>query len=469
LPINTKQGQLNAGLALYGNQFQFIFVFNLWKSIRLYGETMFAKKSSLFLFITIVMIVQLACNAPSGAATPDTFATLNGLYTQSAQTLEAGGAQTGSTATPGLPLPTNTSSGSVAATKTPIGQAPVPASKCDAAQFLADVTYPDGSLVGRSNTFVKIWRIKNIGTCTWTTSYAFAFNGGDSLNGPAAVALAGTVKPGEYIEIPVTFTSPNKDGKYRGYWKLRNASGALFGIGVQADTAVWVDIKVSGPAFVAYEFAPNYCSADWSNNSSSLPCPGADGDSSGFVKKLNAPVMENGVTEDEPGLLTVPQDKNNGIIDGQYPSFTVQAGDRFRALVNCQHNSKKCDVIFRLNYKNNGQTKTLASWHEVYEGKFYPVDLDLSGLAGETVKFILEVDANGGNNADNALWLNPYIIRQGVPTPTPTPTRTPTPTATNTPTSTPTPTPTPTPTATFTATPTNTDTPTPTPTSTPTP
>lgn len=416
---------------------------------------MFTKKSSLILSITAVMIVQLACNIQADSATPDTFATLNGLYTASAQTLEAVGTQTGFTATPGLPLPTTTVSGAIPVTNTPIPQAPGPVSRCDAAQFLADVTYPDGSSVGRNNTFVKIWRIKNVGTCTWTPSYAFVFTSGDSLSGPSAVALAGNVSPGQYIEVPVTFTAPNKDGNYRGYWKIRNTGGSLFGIGAQADTAVWVDIKVTGPGYVAYDFVANYCNANWENSNVALPCPGTDGDSKGFVLKLNAPVMENGTTEDEPGLLTSPQDKTNGIITGQYPSFTVQAGDRFRALINCQHNSKKCDVIFRVDYRNNGQTKTLASWHEVYEGKYYPIDLDLSSLAGSTVKFILVVSANGSNNNDNAIWLNPHIIRQGSPPPTslPSSTHTITPTATST----------------FTFTPTFTSTPTDTPTETPTP
>jgi len=411
------------------------------------------QKKTVILSIVLVMIAQLACNISSGSATPDTFATLNSLYTASAQTLEVLGTQTGFTATPGLPLPTATLSGSVPATNTPILQAPSPVSRCDAAQFLGDVTYPDGSAIGHNSTFVKIWRIKNIGTCSWTSSYAFVFSGGDSMSGPSAVSLAGNVNPGQYIEIPVTFTSPNKSGNYRGYWKLRNAAGVLFGIGTQADTAVWVDIKVTGPAYIAYDFAANFCNADWGNKKTALPCPGTDGDASGFVLKLNAPVMENGVTEDEPGLLTSPQDKTDGVITGQYPAFTVQAGDRFRTIVNCQHNSKKCNVIFRLDYKNNGQTKTLASWYEVYEGKYFSVDLDLSSLAGETVKFILVVDANGANNNDNAIWLNPHIVRLGPP-PTSAPSKTPTVTATFTPTTTATSTFTPTPTATPTNTPT---------------
>jgi hypothetical protein len=412
------------------------------------------------MFVALVLAVQLACNVPADSATPDTFATLNDLYTASARTLEAG-----ASFTPGLPLPTAGTGPALPTlpTGTFIFTSPVPASKCDAAAFLSDVTYPDGSIVTRNSTFVKIWRIKNVGTCSWTPSYALVFASGDPMSGPSAAALTNNINPGETIDLPVTLTAPSKDGKYRSYWKLRNASGALFGVGTQADTAFWVDIKVAGPSFIAYDFAANYCNATWRNNNGTLPCPGMDGDVDGYVIKLNAPVMENGATEDEPGLLTAPRDSNNGIITGQYPAFAVKNGDRFRALVNCQHNSKKCDVIFRLDYRKEGQVKTLASWHEIYEGKFYPVDLDLGSLAGNTVKFILVVSANGAQNNDNAIWLNPHIIRQGSQ---PTSTRTSTPTMTRTPTATSTPTVTSTPTATSTSTetPTSTATPTPTPT-----
>lgn len=283
------------------------------------------------------------------------------------------------------------------------------------------------------------------------------------MGGPSAMALPRNVNPGDTIELSVTLTAPNKGGNYRGYWKLRNASGVLFGSGVQADTAFWVDVKVSGAEYVVYNFVDNYCEANWENNDGSLPCPGNDNDATGFAVKLNAPVMENGVTEDEPGLFTLPQGKRNGIISGQYPAITIQSGDRFRTIINCEYDAKKCDVVFRLDYKNNGKIKTFASWHEVYEGRYYPVDLDLSALADETVKLILVVSANGSQKGDNAIWLNPHIVRQGTPPATPTPTYTPTPTRTYTPT------PTSTPIATFTFTPTPTATPTATATDTPTP
>src|SRR5690606_1415501 len=166
---------------------------------------------------------------------------------------------------------------------------------------------------------------------------------------------------------------------------------------------------------------------------------------------------ENGTNADSVGLLSVPRDKRNGIISGQFPAFTVQPGDRFRALVYCQYQATKCNVIFKLNYLNNGQVKTLGTWNEAYEGNYYTIDLSLNNLAGETLKFILEVDANGGNNQDYAIWLNPRIVRLGNPPPTSNASRTPTASQT------PSPTFTLTPTSTFTLTPTETPTETPTP------
>src|SRR5258706_13946983 len=186
------------------------------------------KKVSLFVFAALLLIVQLACNVQANSARPDTYASVNGLYTASALTVEIVGTRPGFTVHPVLPQAT-------LLINALIFTAPAPVSKCDAAAFLADVTYPDGSLVIRNNPFVKIWRIKNVGTCSWTPSYAMVFAGGNSMSYPSTVALSKNINPGEYIELPVTLTAPNKDGHYRGYWKLRNSSGSLFGIGAQAD------------------------------------------------------------------------------------------------------------------------------------------------------------------------------------------------------------------------------------------
>lgn len=430
------------------------------------------KKHSLSLLLTLLVLVQLACNAATAPATPDTVATLNGLYTAAAQTGTASAAQTlpSATPTPGLPMPT-ASPIIVPPSSTPITlpnntQPPV-VTRCDSAAFVKDVSISDGTLVSRGASFTKTWRLQNTGNCSWTPSYALVFVSGDAMSGPAVTALPGNVNPGQTVDLSVNLTAPSQDGHYRGYWKLRNASNALFGIGTNAETAFWVDINVKGPSHAAYDFVSNLCDAAWENNNTSLPCPGTEDDGRGYAMKIQNPKLENGNRTDDPSILTVPKNNSNGLIMGTYPAMTVQNGDRFRAQLSCRYNRDRCDVIFRLDFKSGGQTKTLGSWREVYEGLYYTVDLDLSALAGQTGKFILVVTTNGSARDDEALWVAPRIVRLGPPPPTLTPSITPSVTPTRT--ATVTASPTPTATATATASATATSTPTETPTATPTP
>jgi hypothetical protein len=393
------------------------------------------KKYTLSLFIIFLLAIQLACSLlPSQSGNTDTAATLNALYTAAAQTVLAGAGANSFTATPGLPIPTATSNiaptaGPIIITATSFSTLPpVPIVRCDAAQFVEDVTIKDGSVLERGVSFTKTWRLRNAGNCSWTTSYALVFVDGDSLSAPVAVALTGNVNPGQAVDLAVNLAAPNKDGHYRGYWKLRNASGVLFGIGNDATTAFWVDINVKGAAFVRYDFAANYCDAEWENNNKPLPCPGNEGDKKGYVMKLDAPKMENGARQNEPGLLTVPKNVTDGLIIGTFPPFVVQSGDHFRALVNCQYKANNCDVTFSLSYLLKGDIKLLGSWREINEGRFYAVDVDLSALDGKKVKFILTTLSNGSSADNEAIWVAPRIMRQGTrPTATPTATMTYTP------------------------------------------
>ena len=405
-------------------------------------------KSLSFVPWLVVMVSISACNLGVNSP-PDAAATLNPLYTAAAQTLE--GMATQSAVTPGVEPATSTSVPVEVGTATPTlfvasstpYLSPVPVKRCDAAAFIKDVTIPDGTILRPNEKFTKTWRIQNNGTCSWTSVYSLVFVSGDGLSGPVSVSLTRNVNPGDSIDLTVNLTAPAQKGYYKGYWKLRNASGALFGIGAKADTAFWVDIEVSGPEFVAYDFVSNACNANWRNNNSPLPCPGTEGDD-GYVLKLSAPRMENGATETQPGLLTVPKHTSSGYIQGKYPVFKVQKGDHFVTKINCQYGANTCDVLFRFEYQiGSDQRGILKEWHEIYEGNYYSVDLDLDFLAGKNVKFFLTVLANDSKGKDHALWLAPRILRRGTPPPTPTATHTPTATATSTATSTSTPTETP--------------------------
>ena len=51
-------------------------------------------------------------------------------------------------------------------------------------------------------------------------------------------------------------TAPSSAGHYFSYWKLRNASGAIFGIGSTANRAFWAEINVDSSAGVGYDLPP---------------------------------------------------------------------------------------------------------------------------------------------------------------------------------------------------------------------
>jgi Ig-like domain-containing protein len=419
------------------------------------------------LLIPILALITILACSPFAAATPQPAATLNALYTAAAQTLEGMSTQaaiaTQLSVTPTLSLSVPTSSPIATFTTVP-PLSPVPVSRCDSAAFVTDVTYPDGSLVPLGGAFTKIWRLQNTGTCTWTTSYALVYVTGERFSAPAAVTMPTNVGPGQTVDLAVNLTAPNQNGQYRGFWKLRNSANVLFGIGPSADSNFYVDVKVTGYTVTGYDFLANYCDANWQNSSRDLPCPGSEGDDNGFVIVLNSPKMEDGQTRGN-GLLTYPEKGNDGLISGKYPAFKIQSGDRFQALIGCLNEANDCDMIYRLQYQiGNGSVRTLGQWREVYEGDSYPINIDLSTLSGEKVKFILLVLANGTSHEDFALWINPRISRQSSEPPTATSTSGPqvvtaTFTATGTATTTPTATATATSTATSTSTATATATP----------
>lgn len=115
---------------------------------------------------------------------------------------------------------------------------------CDWVAFVKDVNIPDGTSFVPGETFTKIWRLKNRGTCTWTPDYMLVYTSGTQMGGTTAVRLPGGVAPGQTVDVSILLTAPSSSGLYTGYWMLRNPSGELFGSGEKANIPFYVDINV---------------------------------------------------------------------------------------------------------------------------------------------------------------------------------------------------------------------------------
>lgn len=126
----------------------------------------------------------------------------------------------------GTTSPTNT----VAPTNNPFG-ATATQILCDDSGYdlsTVDVTYPDGTEVTPGQDFVKTWKIRNTGSCTWGTGYGPIFAYGEKMSG-VAEPLTGAVAPGEEVEISVRFKAPTATGEFSSYWRMANASNIPFG------------------------------------------------------------------------------------------------------------------------------------------------------------------------------------------------------------------------------------------------
>lgn len=121
-----------------------------------------------------------------------------------------------------------------------------PAGCINGMEFVRDLTYPDYAMtnppiIPPGTPFQKGWRIRNIGTCTWDSSFNLSYIGGNapaSGMGGQPVNIAGTVAPGAEYDIYVNLVSPLLPGVYQGFWQMHNGASQPFG------ERLWVGISV---------------------------------------------------------------------------------------------------------------------------------------------------------------------------------------------------------------------------------
>ncbi len=381
-----------------------------------------SKRFALILSVSLLVGLSLAAclpgMQPAATMSPELLGTLSAqtvtarLTEIAQQTAVVLPTQAPATASPTVEVITPTSTNtSIPPTETPIPATATPSLPCNAAQFVKDVNVPDGSVFKPSQTFTKTWRIKNVGSCTWSAAYAIVFVSGNAMSGPSSTGLNATVRPGEMIDVSVNLTAPSSTGDYTGNWALRTTSGTIFGIGKSHEESFWVKISVKTADTIAYNLADKGCDASWKSTTGSLTCPGSEDLTHGFVSKVTGPNTEAG-QEDEAALVVAPSAGDGGYIEGRFPNFKIQDGDHFKTVIGCLASSPKCDVMFQVNISvDGGAVQNLGSWTQTSDKSIQKIDLDLSGYKDKNVAIILKVLNNGKQEDDRAFWLLPRILR----------------------------------------------------------
>lgn len=120
----------------------------------------------------------------------------------------------------------------------------------DQAAFVADVTIPDNTVIQAGTKFTKTWRLRNVGTCTWSQRYILQIYGKSSGIEADWVALHESVEPQQTVDISTELPAPLFEGIARWEGVLKNEFGDSFGLGSEPYTDMfgkpfWVQIIVA--------------------------------------------------------------------------------------------------------------------------------------------------------------------------------------------------------------------------------
>ena len=199
-----------------------------------------------FLFLCLLLIALSACNRQP---TDTQIATLNptalnqtAVYLTTADFILTQSAMPTATLAPdstSTPIPTMDRTRPPAQSSTSV----ITCNKAAAGNPI-DITIPDGSEMTLNENFSKTWRLKNVGSCTWTRQYAVIFFSGNSLGALHTHYLLQEVEPGDIIDITVDMIAPDTPGFYQSNWMLKDGEEEFFGIGPNGDAPFWVQIEV---------------------------------------------------------------------------------------------------------------------------------------------------------------------------------------------------------------------------------
>ena len=217
--------------------------------------------AALLVFLVLIFAFVLGgCNMPGRGEDTDTDVlataarlTVDARLTQAVAETAAASGDVGEQSSESTDGTTETATPTLLITDTPTVPSPqTPTSTpipCNWVSFVKDVAYPDGSDLIAGTAFTKTWRLKNIGTCTWTSGYRLIFSHGDRMSAPDSVPLtSGAVAPGETVDVSVNLVAPDAPGTYQGNFLIRSPDNVVFGLGPSADQSFWVKIEVFPPA-----------------------------------------------------------------------------------------------------------------------------------------------------------------------------------------------------------------------------
>jgi hypothetical protein len=173
-------------------------------------------------------------------------------------------------------------------------------------ELLEDINVPDDTVFAPAEEFTKRWRLRNNGTCPWSTDYAVLFVGGDQIAAEESISLTQSIAISQTLDVAVDMIAPDEPGTYRSNWQVAAADGEPFGIDGNIEDAFWLRIIVEEGSVP-----------------SATPAPGSGSGAIGGV------VWDDFCINSNPGRGCLESDVNSGVFiaDGSFGPFETSLSD----------------------------------------------------------------------------------------------------------------------------------------------
>lgn len=169
------------------------------------------------------------------------------------------------------PTATNTAAPEATPTSTSTST-PTPVPEEPQAEFVKDMTIPDGTQMQPNRAFTKTWRYRNSGNVPWGQGVKLVFVDGtiagfrsNKMGGPD-YANVRNVAPGDPVDVSVDLIAPATPGRYRSYWRLQLGNGQWLEENHYAEIVVPAPATPTSPPTATSPPAPT------------VPACGCDGD-----------------------------------------------------------------------------------------------------------------------------------------------------------------------------------------------
>lgn len=274
--------------------------------------------------------------------------------------------------------------------------------------FVSDLTVPDGMTITPGTNFQKSWYITNSGTCTWNSNYRVIYHSGDNVGQAKEFALLQPgyfIKPGESTVVSVDLIAPQElGGPYTTYWALKSPNGDEFAAGPAKNIYLSSNFRVESQFIVTQNFGSLKCSDDYGYFTCGINQ--SDG-SRGSVYYDSTPMLESGRSPDTPAIAVRPPSGENSITRFEFGPLRFPRRSNFYTNFCCRPDTPSCDVQIRLYIRETGYSEErlileIREWNDGLMGEWKYV-LDDIGIFDQDFTYILEVQSNGGADADDLI------------------------------------------------------------------